>query len=302
MQFICEIVPSSLLTPLRRIIASKLAEDGFKQVEIAEILGISQPVVSTYLKNPEVIESPLISRPAFQQVVSELYSQIKTGKTNKIDMMNVICNACQDFRTAGPLCDLHRKKAVLNFPPDCRICFPSTEQTVEFDQKLNATKELYEAAQALTQLGDRFGHLIPEIGCQFVYITPENQSTANIAAFPGRIVKVKGRGQIVSPPEFGHGSILAFILSFFRTHNSPYRALISLKRTDIVLKQISSHLRVVSTTEADKNWESTLKGLVGNDISTIDILEDSGGIGFEPILYLFGTSPFNIVDRIREYF
>lgn len=302
MQFICEIVPSSLLTPLRRTIAHKLTKSGLKQVEIAHMLGVSQPVISTYLKSAGVMDSPLESRPTFQEMASELYNHLLSGQTSKIDMMNMICSYCQDSRIAGPLCDIHRKKAVIDFPPDCNLCFPSPEQAVMFDRKLDATKELYEAAQLLVQMEERFGYLIPEIGCQFVYIAEGDHSMANIVGFPGRIVKVKGKGRIVSPPEFGQGSTLATILSFFCSHNSPYRALISLRRTGELLKKVTPHFTVASTTAADKDWDKTLKTLLTKDLTAIDIIEDSGGVGFEPILYLFGSTPFNIVDRIRNYF
>ncbi len=51
MNFICEIVPSILLTPLRRALAQELYKLGKTQTEISQILNVSQPVISTYL-NP----------------------------------------------------------------------------------------------------------------------------------------------------------------------------------------------------------------------------------------------------------
>lgn len=302
MQFICEIVPSSFLTPLRRALAQELASLGFVQIEIAQFLGVSQPVVSSYLKTPPTDESPVTSRIAFKELVIDLVSRIKNGMTASLDLMEIICQHCQQFRTAGPLCDIHRKKSTLDFPPDCNICFPSPELTEIIDQKLRVTRQLFQAAQELINTGERFGQLIPEIGCQFVHIVKNYQSPADIAGFPGRIVKVKGKGTIISPPEFGQGSTLAQILYFFQRHGSNQKSLISLKNTEEILEIISQERLVVKTDEADLNWGKTLNLFPNQEIQQIEVIADGGGIGLEPIIYLFGKNPSEIAKFIISRF
>ncbi|UCE12466.1 MAG: hypothetical protein JSV04_09750 [Candidatus Heimdallarchaeota archaeon] len=302
MQFICEIVPSSFLTPLRRTLAHELAQLGFKQMEIAHVLGVSQPVVSSYLKSPLSTPSSLTSRSAFEELVSKLISRIKTESVSSLDLMELICQECQQFRAAGPLCDVHRKKSELNFPPDCNICFPSAELAEVFNQKLQATKALFQAAQRLVNTGEKFGQLIPEIGCQFVYITENYNTSADIAGFPGRIVKVKGMGQIVSSPEFGHGSTLAQILSFFQKRGSNKRALISLRHTPEILTAITHEKVSISTKEADRDWDQTLQSFSKEEIRESDVIADAGGVGLEPIIYLFGKTPDEIVDFLISKF
>jgi predicted transcriptional regulator len=208
MQFICEIVPSTFLTPLRRALARELSNLGFVQTEIALMLGVSQPVVSSYLRTSASQISPLVSKPAFEKIISELVLRIKNESITPIEMMETICKECQTFRTVGPLCDIHRKKNTIDFPPDCNLCFPG-ELTTIFDQKLQITKELFDAAQQLVVSGEKFGQLIPEIGCQFISIIEGSETSVDIVGFPGRIVKVKGKGKIVAYPEFGQGATLA---------------------------------------------------------------------------------------------
>ena len=145
MQFICEIVPSSFLSPLRRAIAQELASLGYVQIEIAKILGVSQPVVSSYLKDLKGSLTSITSRPAFEELVSGLIMRIKSEPSSPIDLMEVICQECQQFRTAGPLCEIHRKKTSMDFPPDCNICFPSPELTEVFNQRLQIILLLFEA-------------------------------------------------------------------------------------------------------------------------------------------------------------
>ncbi|MHA2245491.1 MAG: thiamine-phosphate synthase family protein [Candidatus Hodarchaeales archaeon] len=302
MHFICEIVPPSFLTPLRRALAQELARAGFIQMEIAQVLGVSQPVVSSYLKAPISQPSQVTSRPAFEELISDLVQRIKNKPTSLIDLMGIICQECQQFRTAGPLCDVHRKKTTLDFPPDCNICFPSPELTEVFNQRLQMTRELFEAGQKLVDTGEKFGKLIPEIGCQFVSLAENSKTLEDIAGFPGRIVKVKGKGKMISSPEFSQGSTLAQILIYFRKHGSAHRSLISLRNTEEIVKTITSGKFIVRTEEADKNWDETLEKIPDEEIRKVEVITDAGGIGLEAILYLFGRTPSEIAEFIISGF
>jgi predicted fused transcriptional regulator/phosphomethylpyrimidine kinase/predicted transcriptional regulator len=302
MQFICEIIPSVFLTPLRRALAKELADLGFVQTEISRILGVSQPVISSYLRASTSPPSPLVSKPAFEEIVSDLVSRIKSETITPIEMMEAICKECQDFRTVGPLCDIHRKKNTIDFPPDCNLCFPARELVTIFDHKRQITKELYDAAQQLISSGEKFGQLIPEIGCQFVSIIEGSESIADVVGFPGRIVKVKGKGRIVAYPEFSQGATLAKILTHFQKRGSAYRALISLRKTEEILETISAEKSVVSTEEGDKDWDKTLWHFKSEDFQKIESIADTGGLGLEPILYLFGKSPAEIATFLISKF
>ena len=305
MNFICEMVPTNYLTPLRRRLAKELAETGMKQADIGNILGVSQPVVSSYLSSPETSPSTIIDKPAFNELVSRLMNRILEQEISDISLMTEICQECQHLRTAGPLCEIHRRNTNVAFPADCAICFPSEQDRRIFDEKLSVTKDLYQAAQQLIESGERFAQLIPEIGCQFVSIIEnmhEDATVSHIAGFPGRIVKVKDKGQIVSYPEFGQGSTLAQILKYFFVNGSRYRSLISIRRTDDILKAVSEKKEVVTTDEADKNWMKTLRGFSSAEIQQIDIIADAGGYGLEPLIYIFGKTPMHIANFLLSYF
>ncbi|MHA2330226.1 MAG: thiamine-phosphate synthase family protein [Candidatus Hodarchaeales archaeon] len=296
MQFICEIVPSNFLTPLRRTLAQELSKMGYVQMEISQILGVSQPVISSYLKAPMAEYSPINSRLIFKELVSAIISRIESETASPLDLMEIICKECQQHRTAGPICDIHRKKTQIDFPSDCNICFPSPQLTEVFDQKLRVTKKLYQAANELVQAGEKFSRMIPEIGCQFVYIMEDAKNPADIAGFPGRIIKVKERGTIISYPEFGQGAILAHILYHFYSHGSNHRSLISLKNTEEILRAIEPEKNLVQTEEADTDWNKTLISFTTTKIQQIEIIADTGGLGLEPIIYLFGKDPAEITN------
>ncbi|MHA1978830.1 MAG: thiamine-phosphate synthase family protein [Candidatus Hodarchaeales archaeon] len=302
MNFICEVVPSSFLTPLRRILAQKLSHEGWKQADIGTILGVSQPVISSYLSSSSSNPTTITSNPTFKGLVTKIIRKITEEKITSIQLMEVICDVCQTFRTAGPLCEIHRRTAEMEFLPNCSICFPSETSRKIFDDKLSVTKELYEAAVKLVTSGERFAQLIPEVGCQFVSITEGTQEIKDIAGFPGRIIKVRNKGLIVSYPEFGQGATLAQILGYFKAESSTYNSLISIRRTESILEVISPKKEILLTVEADKNWIQTLQAFSTQEIQKIEIIADAGGLGLEPLIYLFGKTPNDIVEFLLAKF
>ncbi len=302
MNFICEIVPSSYLTPLRRALAQELSKLGKTQAEIGKFLGVSQPVVSSYLTTDSRGTPAIIERDAFQQLIYRLLKRIQDDKLTEFNFIEEVCTVCQNFRTAGPLCEIHRKSSRIEFSADCSLCFPSESSRKIFDEKLIVTKELFEAASLLVESGEKFAQLIPEVGCQFVSIIEESHSPTDIAGFPGRIVKVKNMGKIVSYPEFGEGATLAQILQYFRQQSAPYHALISIRRTDEILEKISSTKEVLLTVEADKDWNQTLRSYSSHEIKKIEIIADAGGHGLEPLIYLFGNSATDIAQFLLSIF
>ena len=302
MNFICEIVPSILLTPLRRALAQELYKLGKTQTEISKVLNVSQPVISTYLKPTSESRSSLTNKPVFGELVVHLKNQIIEHNASSITLMKDICSVCQELRTAGPLCEVHRHESNIEFHVDCSICFPSESTRRVFDGKLDITRELYTSALKLINTKERFAQLIPEIGCQFVNIVEGSQDIANIAGFPGRIVKVRNEGKIVSYPEFGHGSTLAQILEYFRKQSSSYHSLISIRKTDQILEKISQKKEVLMTSEADKNWLQTLQAFSSSEIQQIEIIADAGGYGLEPLIYIFGKNAFDIVNFLTTNF
>ena len=123
-----------------------------------------------------------------------------------------------------------------------------------------------------------------------------------IAGFPGRIIKVKDKGQIISYPEFGQGGTLTQILQYFKKQSSQFNSLISIRRTDTILETISPKKEVLLTVEADKDWIQTLQAFTAKEIQEIEIIADAGGMGFEPLIYLFGKTPSDIVDFLLKKF
>jgi predicted fused transcriptional regulator/phosphomethylpyrimidine kinase/predicted transcriptional regulator len=302
MNFVCEIVPSAFLTPLRRDIAQKLSNEGWKQIDIGKLLGVSQPVISSYLSSSSSEPTSITVNPLFEGLVAKIISKVTEESITNIELMEEVCRVCQTFRTAGPICEVHRRTAAMEFLPDCSICFPSETSRKIFDDKLSVTKELYDAAVRLVASGGRFAQLLPEVGCQFVCTTESPDEIENIAGFPGRIIRVKDSGQIISYPEFGQGGTLAQILRYFKKQSSKFNSLISIRRTDTILEIISPKKEVLLTVEADKDWIQTLQAFTSQQIQEIEIIADAGGMGFEPLIYLFGKTPNDIVEFLLSKF
>jgi len=67
-----EFVVEVFISPLKGFIAHELAERGYSQSRIGQLLGISQPAVSTYLKNPKTYYEERLLRVGWEEGAGEL--------------------------------------------------------------------------------------------------------------------------------------------------------------------------------------------------------------------------------------
>ena len=56
------------------------------------------------------------------------------------------------------------------------------------------------------------------------------------------------------------------------------------------------------TDEADKDWLQTLKPSTVKQIQETEIIADAGGVGLEPLIYIFGINPRDIVEFLLSKF
>lgn len=302
MHFVCEFVPTYFLSLIRRNLAKELNDKGFKQLEIAKLIGVSQPVVSQYLKNEKGKFNPLTKNELVDEFVLDISQQIISKKMDNLQLNTSICELCQNWRIHGPLCDLHKQLSDLKLPVDCRICHQSFGSSLS-TEKLTVAKELSQAISELISYQSRFSKLIPEIGCQFINATNEVHSNNDIASFPGRLIKVKGIPKLISPyPEFGHSQTISNILMILIQYHNINRSIISLKYSSAILDKIKLDYNVLLTDEGDKDWSTTLKGSKIN-LKELKMIADSGGRGFESIIYIMGENPHEvkkIVEKIMK--
>lgn len=265
-----------LLPYLRAESAKRLSERGVRQNRIAEHLGVSQAMVSKYLRsNP---------RPPTGASVATLQTLVDRSVTTVLEEE-------QKGRLPAwcPICPSVWPAMNLGFDECLRGEGPRSP-----DDSQRVLENLHGAAQRLRSRD--FLRLAPEVNINIAMATPEARDSRSVAAFPGRIVEVHGELRPVSEPEFGASQHLSDVLlkvrrflpevravACFRDHEETRRALKAAGLTVRFLKRVRADLVVALPKR-----------------QPVDALIDPGAFGIEPITYFLGESAIEAVEKAER--
>ena len=106
----CEVAAKSVVPAVRALIAKELMdEQGLKQDEVAEILGISQSAVSKYSRKVRgralKVEDVAEVRPFISGMVTVLLDQT----TQRTELLSLFCQACIVIRSTSLMCIFCKK-------------------------------------------------------------------------------------------------------------------------------------------------------------------------------------------------
>ncbi len=118
----CEIVVSELLPAIRAEITRELIEKhGFKQAEVSEELGITQPAVSQYRRRRRGSRYDLLSEDKkVRDLIKDICSQIGSHKIESREMHQRFCEICKTIRSRRLICNNH-ERAYPTIAP-CNFC------------------------------------------------------------------------------------------------------------------------------------------------------------------------------------
>ncbi len=168
---------------------------------------------------------------------------------------------------------------------------------------LEALEEAWERLSALPNGGD----LIPEIQSNLAYCLPGASSPEEVAAFPGRIVRM-GKGVArLGCPRFGASSHVARIVVTAHAHDPSIRAAMALRyrprfiqRAQSLGWQVGSFSRAEEPREVKEREGSTLVWGVEAAIAGLGLVPrliyDLGEVGKEPVIRLLGRDPVEVVE------
>lgn len=171
----------------------------------------------------------------------------------------------------------------------------------------------YRCIQGLKKALDRLkqarcGILIPEIQSNLGYGLPHALQSEDVAAVPGRIVRVGDRAETLHDPEFGASSHVAGIILTAMNHDPAFRSAMALRFSEETVKvceqagyAVGSFSRTDEPEEVKLREGSSLNWGTHEVIVRMgrvpDIIFDRGGMGKEPIIRVLGRSPDEVVDK-----
>ena len=154
----------------------------------------------------------------------------------------------------------------------------------------------------------RCGNIIPEIQSNLGYALPYAAAPREVAAIPGRIIRVGDNAETLHDPALGASSHVARIILTAMRYDRTSRCAMALLFSEEIVQICKQEGFTVSSFSRDDEPEdvkakegSSLEWGTNDAISRMgsipDIIFDRGGIGKEPIVRVLGTSPDEVVNK-----
>lgn len=300
MKFPCEIITEPYITEMRITITKILKDRKYSQNQIADLLQVSQPIISGYLRKDKIyddVPSEIIHSANIvgAEIAELLMSEGKSGIPKSISMA---CYQCKILRTGGPVC-LYHKQSIPVLEEDCTRCLSGHDViSLQVDKTL-ILSNLRMVYREITNMNN-IERIIPEIGMQIVLGGSNMNSTMDIAGFPSRIIKRKKSSLMADGPIFGGSSSLSDLLLLLNKKFSGIFALASIKTSDWLTKRLSNldkSFKIIDGFDLDYRIKI-------DDIDNINqlplIIIDYGSLGYEAISYILSSNHNDLIKLIRE--
>ncbi len=281
-------VAEELMPYLRARIAEILYREGLRQSRIAAYLGITQAMVSKYLGG-NYRRPPGDVAGFLDSIAEEIANLILTGAP-KDEIIAFTSRRLFELFSSGRLCKHYARYAGIS-EETCSSLFVSSNSTAVEEMKL-ALREL------LSLPG--FSKLVPEVRSNLAYAPPGAKSPSDVIAIPGRITLVKGRPYAL-PPEFGASRFTASLILAVADRNPEIRSVMNVKLNEKIAKAVRRlGFKHVETKTGGLSYEDAVKEIANIfEKSSPDFILDWGGEGVEPLVYVFGKNPLDVVKKVK---
>ena len=296
----CEIVQRDFLRVVRTSVARALSGDGFSQTEIASKLDLTQAAVSKYLSQP-VYKTRLASE--INTLTQKLTELIKSGDTEADILVREICSTCMRSRLGSTLCEMHQKKVQSLEIVNCQICAQLLGGSDnDLSERAVVISDMLDALRIL-EASESFVEIVPQVRANLVMCNSTANSMKDVAGVPGRITIIDGRARALVSPQFGTSKHTAELLLNAKDTWTGIRSCLCVSGGDVVVKSAKKvGFKIVTLNKPESVAVKIIKGLKNSDSmpgnrTAYPAIHVPGGIGVEPILYLFGPNARDLSER-----
>lgn len=296
MKFIEEIVVEEFLPTIRSMLAEELRDRGLTQNEVADALGISQSAVSKYAHGDVERNEAFTEDDRVQDLVDRVADGLSTGDMTPIQALVEIEVLVRRLENGDVLASLHEERmpGLAEYGSDFTVHDPDSE--LRTSERVRSS--LRRALRTLENTSG-FANLIPNVGSNLVACLPNADGIEDVAGVPGRIFDVKGRTTIPSDPEFGVSEHAASVLLAARTHGVDARAAINVSHEEWVIDDLEAQGQTAVEFDAEADRDAAIAQAL-NATPDATVLYQTGGYGIEPIVYVLGEDPDDVVGTVRE--
>lgn len=166
--------------------------------------------------------------------------------------------------------------------------------------------EVIQAADELTTILKP--NFIPEVGINIGYAKESAQSSEDICALTGRLVRVGEKVDYLGYAEFGASKHIARIILAAMDNDYKIRSAMNIKnRPEIiqVCKKLDFLVGEFDRTNEPKGVSSMewgTKTVIDKLGQVPDIIYDTGGHGKEPMIRILGEDPKNVLEKFKKIF
>ena len=266
------------LTRLHMQLARELRGQGWSQMNIAAMLGTTQSTISRQ----------------YQKTIARL-----SGSADELTVDGWAKEIAGGLLSVGQSEELLRQRFIVEFQftGNQVLRFDKTLTGLDLEVDQNEHALIRRLEWAIGRLDSRLiMPVLPKVGMNIAACLNSASITDDVAAVPGKITEVGGELRTHGKPSFGSSKHLAQMLLEVRKSDSAKSAIINIRPpgdfegTDIDMVQEACHQLNWELADADRS------GLEDSS-SVIDVVLDIGDFGWEPSLYVLGTSPLDVVDR-----
>jgi hydroxymethylpyrimidine/phosphomethylpyrimidine kinase len=180
---------------------------------------------------------------------------------------------------------------------------------IEEIMRYRCLAELKSALQRL--LDEPCGGVIPEVQSNLVYALPDARSFQDVAAVPGRIVRVGDRVGILCEPAFGASRHIAKIVLTAMRYDPEVRSAMNIRFSGDIIKlcaekgfRVAHFRRSDEPSDVKEREGSSLEWGTDHVLSrggpVPDIIFDRGDIGKEPMIRVLGKDPDDVVSKVLK--
>ncbi|MCX5826640.1 MAG: hypothetical protein NTV58_01375 [Deltaproteobacteria bacterium] len=174
-------------------------------------------------------------------------------------------------------------------------------------ERHHCLESLEEAVERLREVGGVA--IIPEVQSNLAFALPGARGIEEVAAFPGRIIRVGDTIATICRPAFGASRHIAGIILTVLRYDGEYRAAMNIRFTEEIVQaclwlgyDVDSFDRGKEPRDLKEREGSSLEWGTNHCLSrrpTIpDIIFDRGDVGKEPMVRVLGKTPQNVTEKV----
>ncbi len=288
----CELVQRDFLPLVRSELARTLKEHGLSQSVIANNLGLTQAAVSKYL-NQSTNDSRL--KKLLDDLTPKLAELVLSGSKSSDLLVREVCLTCMRLRIGSEICRLHKNQVPTLNELNCSVCSDllGGNEPV-FSQHLDVLNDMQESLEII-EASETFKHIIPQVRANLVVCNKSTTSVSDVVGVPGRITLVGGKAKATENPRFDASHHTAKLLLLIKGLVPSIRACLCISGID----QVVTSSKAVGLTVTSLQHSTSDVSVIANSFESQGSkarkgkpfgVHVPGGIGVEPILYLFGPN------------